>query len=417
MKKKILFVSAALLMFAGTVLKAQKAQFNAPIVTDETIFEEKGGIVAVEAEYFYKQSKSEVRQWYRTSKNEAPKVGRDDDDQHCYGASNNAYLEILPDTRVTHSDKLVQGENYTEAAGTMAVVHYKVKINTPGRYYVWARAFCTGSEDNGLHVGLNGEWPEHGRRMQWCEGRGHWTWGSKQRTAAEHCGVPKQIYFDIKKTGVHDIQFSMREDGFEFDKFILTNDSNYIPVELGPKTIVAKGKLPAAYPAVEAPAPPVSYFTQIAASNKANKVLAAQSFPSDGTQFYKDGKNWLAINPKMHTEATTSKTFEFETGNYDIVFVGVGENDGSSTLQLFINDKEIGTYLPPLTTRLFEEGKSFNALWQNVTVKKGDKITVNAKIGSTDGKEHTRGRWAGIIFAPVGKGKQVQEAPSSFTAQ
>jgi hypothetical protein len=55
----------------------------------------------------------------------------------------------------------------------------------------------------------------------------------------------------------------------------------------------------------------------------------------------------------------------------------------------------------------------FNALWENTSLKKGDKITVIANVGSTDGKEHTRGRWAGIIFAPVGKGKSVQEAPSA----
>jgi hypothetical protein len=87
---------------------------------------------------------------------------------------------------------------------------------------VWVRAHSTGSEDNGIHVGLNGEWVPSGQRMQWCEGKKQWSWASKQRTKEVHCGVEQLIYLDIPTTGLHTISFSMREDGFEFDKFILT---------------------------------------------------------------------------------------------------------------------------------------------------------------------------------------------------
>jgi len=416
MANSVLKLSILIGLF-GSLLNAQTALTNNNIVNEATVFEEKNGIVAVEAEYFYKQSKSEIRQWFRTSKNELSKVGRDDDGQHCYGASNNAYIEILPDERVAHADKLEPGKNFTDESGKMAIVHYKVKINKPGRYYVWARAFSTGGEDNGLHVGFDDQWPQHGNKMQWCDGRGHWTWASKQRTKEVHCGLAKEIYLDIEKAGVHDIQFSMREDGFEFDKFILTLDSNYVPIEGGPKTLLSKGTLPPPFAVVAPPIPQPSYFTQIAASNSKNKVITSQNFPSDGTFFYKDGKNWLAVNPKEHNEATTSTTFEFESGNYDVVFVGVGENDGQSTFQVLINDTEIGTYQPPITKSMFEEGKNFNALWENTSLKKGDKITVIAKIGSADGKEHTRARWAGIVFAPIGTGKKVQDAESSFSAK
>jgi hypothetical protein len=413
MKPKFFLLILSILISLNIVLQAQSTKFSAPVVSDQVVFEEKNGLLAVEAEHFYKQTKPEIREWYRTSKNESPSVGRDDDPPHCYGASNNAYIEILPDERVTHSDKIIPGENFTDEPGVIAIVHYKVKINNPGRYFVWVRAFGTGGEDNGLHVGLNGEWPEHGQRMQWCDGRGHWTWGSKQRTKEEHCGVPHEIYLDIEKAGVHEIQFSMREDGFEFDKFVLTNDIDYVPIEAGPEVALAQGTLPAPFPAVEAPAPPQSYFSNISKSIPENKVIASQQFPADGTNFYKNGKNWLAINPKEFIEAQTSTTFNFESGKYDVVFVGVGENDGSSTFKVLINDKEIGTYSPPVTNKLWEEGKDYNALWENTSLKKGDKITVIAKVGSTDGKEHTRGRWAGIIFAPVGKGKSVQDAPST----
>ena len=417
MNTKSLSILSLLLIMFSLISKAQTTLLNIPVVDDQVVFEEKDGIVAVEAEYYYKQSKFEIRQWYITSKNETPKVGRDDDGPHCYGASNNAYLEILPDERVTHSDKLEHGNNFTNEPGIMAIVHYKVKINTPGRYYVWVRALSTGGEDNGIHVGLNDQWPPHGQRMQWCEGKGNWTWASKQRTKEVHCGVAKEIYLDIEKAGVHDIQFSMREDGFEFDKFILTTDANYVPIAEGLEVLLSQGVLPSPYPKVELPTTEISYFSQIASSNSENKVIPSHQFPVEGTNFYKEGENWLAINPEEYAEASTSTTLDFESGSYDMIFVGVGENDGRSSYVLLINNKEIGKYKPPLTNLLFEEGKNFNALFENTALKKGDKITVIAKIDSTHGKEYTRGRWAGIVFAPVGKGKQVQKAPSSFSAK
>jgi hypothetical protein len=99
-----------------------------------------------------------------------------------------------------------------------------VYFHTPGRYYVWVRAYSTGSEDNGLHVGLNGTWPASGQRLQWCEGKNSWRWESKQRTQKQHCGEPHKIYLDIEEPGVHVVSFSMREDGFEFDKWFATTD-------------------------------------------------------------------------------------------------------------------------------------------------------------------------------------------------
>lgn len=402
------------LLLIGFISKAQTTKFNKAIIDENVIFEEKDGLVAVEAEYFYKQNKSEIREWFRTSKNESPSVGRDDDKPHCKGASNNAYIEILPDERVTHSDKLIHGDNFTNKPGTMAIVHYKVKINTPGKYFVWVRAFSTGGEDNGIHVGLNGTWPEHGQRMQWCKGKNQWTWDSKQRTKEVHCGVPYKIYLDIDKTGIHDIQFSMREDGFEMDKFILTNDKNYVPTKLGPQVIIASGELPPPFPVVEALVKESSYFNTISKSITENKSIASQEFPIEGTNFYKNGKNWLAINPEEHKEAKTTTTFNFDSGNYDIIFVGVGENDGQSIFTFLVNNKQIGKYMPKRTQNLWEEGKDFNGFWKNIKLNKGDKISVIAKVAS-DGEEWTRGRWAGIVFTPVGKGEKVQEAPSTST--
>ncbi|SEQ78173.1 hypothetical protein SAMN05421824_2288 [Hyunsoonleella jejuensis] len=415
MKTKFLYLMAVVFCSISYSFYSQTLDLNKPIVKNDVTFEEKNGLVAVEAEYFNNQSKTEIRQWYITSIGQSAKVGRDDDSEHCNNASNNAYIEVLPDTRVTHSDKLIHGENFSNQPGKIAILSYKIKFNNSGRYYVWVRAMSTGSEDNGIHVGLNGEWPDHGQRMQWCEGKRQWTWASKQRTKEEHCGIPHAIYLDIKNAGVYNVQFSMREDGFEFDKFVLTTDINYVPVEQGPKLKLAHGTIPKSLSNIKAPKSQKSYFRHISNFLTKNRYIASQEFPLDGTNFYKNGKNWLAINPKEHKEAKTSTIFNFESGSYDIVFVGVGENDGSSHFDFFVNDKKIGAYAPPLSKNMFEEGKKFNALWENVQLNKGDKITVVAKVG-TDGNEWTRGRWAGVVFAPLGKGKEIQDAPSSYTA-
>jgi hypothetical protein len=178
--------------------------------------------VSIEAEKFFNQEKAEKRAWVRIS-------SKGPSDSVANQASAKAYIQCLPDTRATDKDKLINGENFTNNPGEMAVISYKIRVRQPGMYYVWARCYSTGAEDNGIHVGLNGNWPESGKRMQWCDGKNKWTWASKQRTEAVHCGEPYLIYLDIEKPGKHVLQFSMREDGFRMDKILLTTDKLYIP--------------------------------------------------------------------------------------------------------------------------------------------------------------------------------------------
>lgn len=198
----------------------------------DKIYQEVDGIVAVEAEHYTSQRLDEMRQWKLINKNNPPS---DTPQTILQDASGNAYMQVLPDTRVTHADKLINGENFSNIPGIMAVLDYQVYFNSPGRYYVWVRCFSTGSEENGLHVGIDGTWPESGLRMQWCEGKGSWRWESSQRTEEVHCGVPGLIYLDVPTAGLHTISFSMREDGFRMDKWLMIN---YRPKGAGPSESV-----------------------------------------------------------------------------------------------------------------------------------------------------------------------------------
>ena len=177
---------------------------------DTLIFSDINGIIAVEAEHFYSQEKNLRRQWYSQTLDSSQDIQPDLDSNHSTTASNEAYLEILPDTRVTHNDSLVHGVSFSDIPGILGIISYKVNFNKSGRYYVWVRAYSSGTEDNGIHVGIDGTWPKTSKKMQWCDGKNSWYWESKQRTDANHCGEPYKIFLDVKEHGVHTISFSMR---------------------------------------------------------------------------------------------------------------------------------------------------------------------------------------------------------------
>ncbi|WP_271783762.1 carbohydrate-binding protein [Aquimarina algiphila] len=202
----------------------------------DCIVVERNGVLAVEAEHFDSQSKDDKRKWYAFDTTTTGTPTPDPDPNHFNGASGNEYLEILPDTRVTHGDPLTS-ESFSNQPGKIAIVNYKVKFTNPGKYFVWVRAHSTGSEDNGVHVGIDGTWPTSGQKMQWCSGKQQWTWESKQRTGANHCGEPQKIFINVPTAGVHTISFSMREDGFEMDKFVLSKTYTK-PIGSGPAEIL-----------------------------------------------------------------------------------------------------------------------------------------------------------------------------------
>ena len=102
-----------------------------PAGKGEMVFEEQNGLVAGEAELFFEQTQTGKRKWYVTTAEMAPAVQPDGDDNHAASASAGAYIEVLPDTRRTHGDKLIGGENFSNEPGQMAVVSYKVHFNTP----------------------------------------------------------------------------------------------------------------------------------------------------------------------------------------------------------------------------------------------------------------------------------------------
>ncbi len=123
---------------------------------------------------------------------------------------------------------------------------YEVTFTRAGRYYVWAHARGQGPAANGLHCGFDGTWPSNDlidpstMRMQFPNG---WRWNQNRRGGTNHTGVPAgggvslrdaNILLEITEPGVHTIEFSMRADGLELDKFVLALDPDFVPEGDGP---------------------------------------------------------------------------------------------------------------------------------------------------------------------------------------
>jgi len=390
----------------------QAAEPAKPIVSADLVFEEQGGEVAIEAEHFFKQSLSDVRAWYLTSKNETPDLKPDADPSHIAGASGGAYLEILPDTRKNHGEKLIKGENFSNVPGKLAILHYKVHFNTPGKYYVWVRTHSTGTEDNGVHVGLNGTWPASGQRMQWTAKR-HWAWGSKQRTEKVHGGVKGLLFLTIENPGEHEIAFSMREDGFEFDKFIMTTDAKFSVAGTGPISRTKSGSLPKPFPFVDAPPSPHPAAPKTATPNKETSTvpIKPRSTPAgmylgdftERKQSYIDDDKWFAVNPASHKFSQVSGTWPYRSGRFDLILHAVGEDDGQSTYDLRIDGKAVGSFLCPLADQTTAEGPRFTKRFANIPVSESAKIEIRASVGSDNDEDFSRARWSKLLILGADK--------------
>ncbi|MGB7343803.1 MAG: hypothetical protein WBD20_06300 [Pirellulaceae bacterium] len=217
---------------------------------------------------------------------------------------------------------------------------------------------------------------------------------------------------------MHQIHFSIREDGLEFDKFVLATDRNYRPDGLGPNPVVKSGVAPkpktlsANYVQADMPDAVPKPFVDLP---EGTVHLAAPDFNIEGTHFYVDQKTWLAINPNQHRTATAHAIIKATDGNYRVIFHAVGENDGESQFDIKIGDQSLGSFKFPMSLDTFELGSKFTKVFSNVEIKNGDKIQVTSTIGSADGSEYSRGRWVGVTFLPSSSSEeQLDSARRQF---
>ncbi len=357
------------------------------------IFEEVDGLVAVEAEHYSDQKLTDVREWLLCT---SDTQDRDNEGNFSAEASGGKYMEILPDTRRTHDDKLIRGENFSNIPGVMAIIEYPVYFNNPGRYYVWVRCFSIGSEENGVHVGINGIWPESGQRMQWCEGKNTWRWENAQRTDSVHCGEPGLIYLEVPSAGIHTVAFSMREDGFRMDKWLMSSDPDFVrPNDAVPDERLYQG---------EVDLKPIDHMHSFIAIEDFSNITSG-----DVPYYIDNARKALAIDASKTENrgvfARAITTFYGTAGSYDLSLTTMAEFDGESTYKVWVNDKEIGTYQNERVTKE-EDYKRLQAIFTSVKLAANDKIIVesnahtNGLIPENDETAWARGRWASLEIRP-----------------
>ena len=100
------FTFSLLFLVVSSFPNANAQLTSDPIVSAEFIAEEIDGVVAVEAEHFVSQEKAGVRAFHVTTPTQHPRADSDGDNPHWIGASGNAYVEVLPDTRRNHGEPL-----------------------------------------------------------------------------------------------------------------------------------------------------------------------------------------------------------------------------------------------------------------------------------------------------------------------
>ncbi|MBI1977541.1 MAG: hypothetical protein HYS55_02190, partial [Candidatus Omnitrophica bacterium] len=175
--------------------------FDAP----EASFQESQGLLVVDAEHAYQNLWRSSKTWeFKTS---------------TAGYAGDGYFFGGQDT----------GSNFTGTSSKAGPeLRYKVNIQTPGTYYVWVRGYSPNTSGDSIHVGIDGMLPSSSDNFNSFT-IGSYSWS---KTTSDSGAIAT---LNITTAGDHVLNVWMREDGFSFDKIILTKDSAYTPTLTGPQ--------------------------------------------------------------------------------------------------------------------------------------------------------------------------------------
>jgi len=165
------------------------------------------GIVSMEAENFHNNTAQGAHTWELMTDVE--------------GFTGTGFMQSLPN----------QGDNTNDNYVTDAPrLDYDVAFLTTGTHYVWLLGNMIGGSDDSAHAGFDAIETGGGDadRIQTGSVADTWEWSNERR---ESLG-PAQI--DVTSSGVHIVSVWMREDGWKFDKIVLTTNPDYVPTGDGP---------------------------------------------------------------------------------------------------------------------------------------------------------------------------------------
>src|SRR5688572_16092594 len=178
---------------------------NEYAVHEESLqFAQVGSLVSMEAEDFTTSSlgtgMAANSRWTRTTS--------------IAGYSGGAALLATPNTGVNVGDSS-QGPR----------LNYTMTMTQTGTHYVWVRLRGTSTNDDAVHVGVNGTLISWGA-LGVADASGAWRW--KQYAGS------RRLAFAVAAPGVVSLNVWMREDGVALDKILVTRDAAYVPSGTGP---------------------------------------------------------------------------------------------------------------------------------------------------------------------------------------
>jgi hypothetical protein len=164
-------------------------------------FQESGGQVVMEAEHFHSNVARAGDSWNLTAN---------------ASASGGQVLTVGPDN----------GGNFNTGYTTGSPqLGFQVNFVTTGTYYVWVRGIGPNADGDSCHAGIDGTGPASADRISSFNTSLTWSRNTMDNVVAT---------IVVTTPGIHTINIWMREDGFVFDKLILTTNNGFTPMGAGP---------------------------------------------------------------------------------------------------------------------------------------------------------------------------------------
>ena len=162
------------------------------------------GPIVIEAENFKENVKKGGLGWVLVTKPE--------------GFSGKGAMQAMPNDNVLNDEGAFVGDSPR--------LDYEVDFPKAGTYTVWVRGWGETEEDNSCHVGLDGKAVDSADRI--AEFSAEWLWVKDTKDGED-------AVLKVAAPGKHVLNVWMREDGFVFDRILLTMDPKYTPTGKGPQ--------------------------------------------------------------------------------------------------------------------------------------------------------------------------------------
>jgi len=203
------------------------------LVSAPTTKTDSDGVLVLEAESFISQNVQSAGAdgnhpaWFINSNDLTISVDPDEDQATPENTSGAAYVEYLPDARISSQDaEIIAVSNPIDGTESSWLV-YNVFFNQAGSYFPNALIRATNDQDASIHIGLNGQWPETASDITVCNPDGTWQWTNNQ-ALDNGCNTQATASIEVAQAGPYQIFLAAAADGVEVDKLIFTRSESVV---------------------------------------------------------------------------------------------------------------------------------------------------------------------------------------------